>query len=325
MAYLKSNVYDWLAGITNSPDDKPFNIIEVKFKGATKEFFVNSENLDLKQEDIVIVQATTGHDIGIVSLTGELVRLQMKKKDIRINEVVYKIYRKATLIDCKKWQKSKDLENNTMLKSRVLAKELNLKMKICDVAYQGDLSSATFYYTAENRIDFRGLIVVLAKTFNVKIIMRQISSIEEIRRLNGVGTCGREYCFSSWQTYKKSNNKLWSEFKCCLIEEPKTGKSLSKNNDFESIDTIKGIARLQKKDVEKRIIWYSYPNDNRLIPLTIERVKELQMLIKEGMILKDLMDEAVAIEKYEKIKILNYSNAMGEDSITRFDNKYRKK
>lgn len=324
MSYQKSNVYDWLAGITNSSEEKPFNIVEVKFKGARKEFYINSENINLKQEDTVIVQATTGHDTGIVSLTGELVRLQMKKKDVRINEIVFKIYRKATSIDCKKREDSIELENKAMYKSRTLANDLSLKMKICDVAYQGDLSSATFYYTAENRIDFRELIVVLAQTFSVKIIMRQISQIEEIRRLGGVGSCGREYCFSSWQTYKKSNNKQWSEFKCCLIEEPKTGKSSSKNNDFESINTLKGIARIQKTDVEKKIIWYTYPNENRLIPVTIERVKELKMLIKEGMILKDLLDEAETIEKYKKTKTPNYSNVIREDSIKRFDRKYKK-
>jgi cell fate regulator YaaT (PSP1 superfamily) len=324
MSYLKSNVYDWLAGITNSSEEEPFNIVEVKFKGARKEFYINSENLNLKQEDTVVVQATTGDDTGIVSLTGELVRLQMKKKDVRIDEVVFKIYRKATSIDYKKWQDSKELETNTMYKSRILANDLSLKMKICDVAYQGDLSSATFYYTAENRIDFRALILVLAKTFNVKIIMRQISPIEETRRLGGVGTCGREYCFSSWQTYKLSKSKKWSEFKCCLTEDPKTVKSSSINNDFESINTLKGIARIQKTDVEKKIIWYTYPNENRLIPVTIERVKELQMLIKEGMILKDLLDESETIEKYEKTKTPNYSNVIREDSITRFDKKYRK-
>jgi cell fate regulator YaaT (PSP1 superfamily) len=324
ITHTQLKVYDWLAGITNSSDPLPFNIVEVKFKGSRKEFYLNSDNLNIKQEDIVVVQASSGHDIGIVSLTGELVRLQMKKKDIRIENVMYEIYRKADLIDCNKWKESKELESDTMYKSRILANDLSLRMKICDVAYQGDLSRATFYYTAENRVDFRVLILVLAKTFNIKIVMRQISQIEEIRRLGGVGTCGREYCFSLWQSYKKSNKNQWSEFKCCLIDEPKIGKTLSRNIDFENIQTQKGIARMKKKDIDKKIIWYSYPNDDHLIPLTIVRVNELQMLIKEGMPLMDLNDEAVVIEKFGKTNAINYSNTIGEDSITRFDKKHRK-
>jgi cell fate regulator YaaT (PSP1 superfamily) len=279
ISYGQSKVYNWLVGITNSSENEPFNIVEVKFKGGRKEFYLNSKNLNLKQEDIVVVQAALGHDTGLVSLTGELVRLQMKKKDIQADNVLKKIYRKANSDDYKKLIDSKVLESIAMYKSRTLAKDLNLKMKICDVAYQGDLNVATFYYTAENRVDFRELILVLTKKFSVKIVMRQISQLEEIRRLGGIGNCGREYCFSAWQTYKKSNNKQWTEFKCCLFEDRKSSKLSSKDKNFTSIKTLKGIATLQKNDIEKKIIWYGYSNDTNLIPLSIGRVKELQMLI----------------------------------------------
>ena len=317
----QSIVFDWLDGISNASKNEQFNIVEVKFKGNRKEFYLNSKNLNLIQENIVVVQAIKGYEIGNISLTGELVRLQMKKKNIQIVDVLKKIDRIATEIDYINWKKAKDLDTSTMYKSRVLAKNLNLKMKICDVEYQGDLSAATFYYTSESRVDFRELILILAKTFNIKIIMRQISLIEEFRRLGGIGTCGREYCFSSWRTYKKNSNKKWSEFKCCLIDDNKISRPSSNKLDFKNIQTLNGLAKIVKKDIDRKIIWFGYSNDDNLIPLKFERVIELQRLIIEGMIIKDLMDEAYVVDNFEKIKINNYGSALTEESITRFDRK----
>ncbi|MFE3869060.1 stage 0 sporulation family protein [Flavobacterium sp. LS2P90] len=321
------NVYDWLADMPLPPNQQTFNIVEIKFKGGRKDFYVNLENINLTKADIVVVETFGGHDIGHVSLTGELVRLQLKKHTIFTEEVIKKIYRKATSADIEKWKTAKSLESETMYKARLLAKDLNLKMKICDVDYQGDKTSATFYYTADERVDFRKLILVMAATFHIKIVMRQISLLEEAARLGGIGTCGREFCHSAWLTdfntsaTSRSKRKQWSEFKCCLIEDRENNKSSLKGNDLNTIKTLKGIARLQKTDIEKKIMWFSYLNEDDLIPVKITRVKEIQTLINEGMILKDLMEEAAVMEKPNRSKVLDFVNVVGQDSLTRFEKK----
>ena len=327
--YSQLNVYDWLANIPLPPNYQPFNIIEIKFKGARKDFYLNPENIYLKKADIVVVETNGGHDIGHVSLTGELVRLQLKKHNIRTEEVIKKIYRKATPRDIEKWKIAKGLESETMYKARVLAKALCLKMKICDVDYQGDKTKATFYYIAETRVDFRELIKRMAESFHIRIEMRHISMLEEASRLGGIGTCGREFCYSTWLTnfktgatsFARNNDKQWTEFKCCLKDEPQNYKPSLKDNDLNSIKTLKGIASLQKVDIAKKIMWFSYLNENNLIPVEIARVKEIQTLIKEGMILKDLMEEAAVIKKPVIDNVLDYVNVVGQDSITRFEDK----
>ena len=328
--YSQLNVYDWLADIPLPPNQQTFNIVEIKFKGGRKDFYLKPENTSLKQTDIVVVETIGGHDVGHVSLTGELVRLQLKKNNIHTEEVIKKIYRKATLEDIEKWKTAKSLEAETMFKARILAKDLGLKMKISDVDYQGDKTKATFYYTAESRVDFRSLILVMATTFHVKIVMRQINLLEEAARLGGIGKCGREFCYSAWLTdfknsatlYGRNKGKQWSEFKCCLIEDRENNKSPLKDSDLNSIKTLKGIASRQKTDIEKKIMWFSYPNEDDLIPIKITRVKEIQTLIKEGMILKDLKEEIeVIIEEPAIDNVLGYVNVVGQDSLTRFEKK----
>ncbi|RTY91458.1 hypothetical protein EKM01_06660 [Flavobacterium sp. RSP46] len=328
--YSQLNIYDWLADIPLPPNQQTFNIVEVKFKGGRKDFYLKHENISLKQTDIVVVETIGGHDTGHVSLTGELVRLQLKKHNIQTEEVIKKIYRKATSADIEKWKTAKGLESETMYKARILAKDLDLKMKICDVDYQGDKSSATFYYTAEGRVDFRELILVMATAFHIKIVMRQISLFEEAARLGGIGTCGREFCHSAWLTdfntratlYGRNKDKQWTEFKCCLIEDRENNKSSLKDNDLNRIKTLKGIASRQKTDIEKNIMWFSYPNEDDLIPIKISRVKEIQTLIKEGMILKDLKEEIeIIIEEPAIDNFLGYVNVVGQDSLTRFEKK----
>ncbi len=332
--YSQFNVYDWLADIPLPPNQQTFNIVEIKFKGGRKDFYINPENINLKNADIIVVEALSGHDVGHVSLTGELVRLQLKKHHIRMEDVIKKIYRKARPNDIGNWKIAKALESETMYKARVLAKDLNLKMKICDVDYQGDKTKATFYYTAENRVDFRELIVVMAESFHIRIEMRHISVLEEASRLGGIGTCGREFCYSTWLTdfntnatfYSRRKRKQWTEFKCCLIEDRENNKSPLKDSDLNSIGTLKGIASLQKTDIKKNIMWFSYPNEDNLIPVKITRVKEIQTLIKEGMILKDLMEESETIIKEPVIdKVLDYVNVVGQDSISRFEKKRQTK
>ena len=299
--YSQLNVYDWLTNIPMPSNYQPFNIIEIKFKGARKDFYLNPENIYLKKADIVVVGTKGGRDIGHVSVTGELVRWQLKKRNIRKEDVINKIYRKATPKDIEKWKTAKGLESETMCKARLLAKDLSLKMKICDVDYQGDKTKATFYYTAENRVDFRELIKRMAESFDIRIEMRHISLLDETSRLGGIGTCGREYCYSTWLTNFKTGStssarndgKQWSEFKCCLTKEAQNYKASLNVNNLTSIETLKGIATLQKKDMVKRIMWFSYPTDKHWIPVKFSRVKEIQKLIEEGMTLKDLMEEAL--------------------------------
>ena len=324
--YSQLNVYDWLADIPLPPNQQTFNIVEIKFKGGRKDFYLNPENIALKKTDIVVVEAMGGHDTGHVSLTGELVRMQLKKYNIHTEEVIKKIYRKARPNDIEKWETAKGLESEAMFKARILAKDLGLKMKICDVDYQGDKTKATFYYTAESRIDFRELIKRMAEFFRIRIEMRQISMREEASRLGGIGTCGREFCYSVWLTdfrtgaafYGRNNDKQWSEFKCCLTQESQNYKPSLKDTDLNSIETLKGIATLQKKDAVKRIMWFSYPDEKHWIPVRFSRVKEIKILIKEGMILKDLMEEAALMEKPNRSKVLDYVNVAGHGNITAF-------
>ena len=320
--YSQLMVYDWLAGIPLPPNQPTFNIIEIKFKGGRKDYYINPENIALKITDIVIVEAIGGHDTGHVSLTGELVRLQLEKHHIHAGEVIKKIYRKATALDIKKWKTAKGLESETMFKARMLAKALGIRMKISDVDYQGDRTKATFYYTAENRVDFRELIQQLAEFFKIRIVMRQISMMEEASRLGGVGTCGREFCYASWLTnfrsgaasYGSNKNKQWSEFKCCLWQEPQNYKPSLKSTELNSIETLKGIASLQKKDTVKRIMWFSYPGEKHWIPVRFSRVTEIKTLIKEGMILKDLMEEAAVLDKPTKSNVLDLVNVSAQHS-----------
>ena len=332
--YSQLNVSDWLANIPLPVNQQTFKIVEIKFKGGRKDFYLNSENISLKQTDIVVVETISGHDIGHVSLTGELARLQLKKHNIQTEDVIKKIYQKARPTDIEKWKIAKGLESETMFQARILAKDLGLKMKISDVDYQGDKTKATFYYTAENRVDFRELIKQMSESFNIRIEMRQISLLEEAIRLGGIGTCGREFCYSAWATdfntrtalYGRNKRKQWTEFKCCLIEDRENNKSTLKDSDLNSIRTLKGIASLQKTDIGKKIMWFSYPNEDYLIPVQISRVKEIQTLIKEGMILKDLMEEAaVIIEEPVINKVLDYVNVVGQDSISRFEKKRKHK
>ncbi len=327
--YSQLMVYDWLAGIPLPPNQPTFNIIEIKFKGGRKDYYINPENILLKNTDIVVVEAMGGHDTGHVSLTGELVRLQLEKHHIHTGEVIKKIYRKATQLDIKKWKTAKGLESETMFKARMLAKALGLKMKISDVDYQGDKTKATFYYTAEKRVDFRELIQKMVESFHIRIEMRQIGMMEEASRLGGIGTCGREFCYTAWLTdfrsgaasYGSNKDKQWSEFKCCLWQEPQNYKPCLKSTDLNSIETLKGIASLQKKDTVKRIMWFSYPGEKHWIPVRFSRVTEIKTLIKEGMILKDLMEEAAVLDKPTKSNTLDVVNVSEQHNKVRLGDK----
>ncbi|MEO6979068.1 MAG: regulatory iron-sulfur-containing complex subunit RicT [Mucilaginibacter sp.] len=333
----KLDVYDWLSHMDMPTNYKPFGIIEVKFKGSRKEFFHNPDNIYLEAGELVVVEAATGgYDVGHVSITGELVRMQMVKRRVREEDVAKKIYRKATVADVDKWKAAKELEWETMHKSRTLALELNLSMKLSDVDYQGDKTKATFYYTAEGRVDFRELIKKMAETFRIRIEMRQIGMRQEASRLGGIGSCGRELCCSTWLTDFKtvstsaaryqnlSLNTLklagqCGKLKCCLNYELDTYMDALKHipDNVNVLKTERGDARLQKTDIFKKLMWFSYPREEAWIPLPISRVKEIQQMNREGVIPPDL-GVVVEIES-APVKVLDYENVVGQDSLTRLD------
>jgi len=343
----KLDVYDWLSNMDMPSNYKPFNIIEIKFKGSRKDFYINHENLYLENGELVAVEASTGgYDIGHVSLTGELVRMQIKKKHLKQEDITKKIYRKATPSDVEKWKEAKGLEWETMHRSRKLAIELGLSMKLSDVDYQGDKTKATFYYTAEGRVDFRELIKRMAEKFRIRIEMRQIGMRQEASRLGGIGSCGRELCCSTWLTDFKtvstsaaryqnlSLNTLklagqCGKLKCRLNYELDTYMDALKDipDNADRLETGKGTAKLQKTDIFKKLMWFSYPNEEAWIPLEPDRVKEIQQLNKKGIKPDDLKDEATEPETVPIKKEPDYENVVGQDSLTRLDdvNKRKKK
>jgi len=339
----KLDVYDWLSNMDMPANYRPFSIIEVKFKGSRKDFYVNNDNIYLEAGELVVVETPTGgFDVGHVSVTGELVRMQMVKRHVTEADITKKIYRKATPADVDKWKAAKELEWETMHKTRKLALELGLSMKISDVDYQGDKTKATFYYTAEGRVDFRELIKKMAEAFRIRIEMRQIGMRQEASRLGGIGSCGRELCCSTWLTDFKtvstsaaryqnlSLNTLklagqCGKLKCCLNYELDTYMDALKYipDNVNILKTERGDARLQKTDIFKRLMWFSYPMDDTWIPLEINRVKEIQQQNREGIIPEDL-GESVEIET-KPAKVLDYENVVGQDSLTRLDERNRNK
>lgn len=325
---------------------KPFNIIEVRFKGSRKEFFVNENDLYMEMGEMIVVESSTnGYDIGHVSLMGELVRLQLKKQNTKEESVLKKVYRKPTPSDIEKYEAAKALEWETMHKARTLALQLGLSMKISDVDYQGDKSKATFYYTADGRVDFRELIKSMAETFRIRIEMRQIGMRQEASRLGGIGSCGRELCCSTWLTDFKtvstsaaryqnlSLNTLklagqCGKLKCCLNYELDTYMDALKDipTDINKLETIKGNAYLQKTDIFKRLMWFSFQGDDSWIPLPIDRVKEIQQQNLKGIKPEDIKDLTIpTVGVKEKERTYDYENVVGQDSLTRLDENKNKR
>lgn len=337
-------VYDWLSNLDMPSNYKPFPIIEVKFKGSRKEFFVNNDDIYLEIGELVAVEgATGGYDVGHVSLTGELVRTQLKRRKTHIDQVTRKVYRKATEADVEKWKIAKGLEWETMHKARTLALDLKLSMKISDVDYQGDRTKATFFYTAEGRVDFRELIKRMAESFRIRIEMRQIGMRQEAGRLGGIGSCGRELCCSTWLTNFKTVSTAAARYqnlslntlklagqcgklKCCLNYELDTYLDALKDipDRIEALQTEVGVARHQKTDIFKKLMWFSYANQEDWIPLKVDRVKEIMAMNKRGEKPSNLKDEAVELKTTTVVeKVHDYENVVGQDSLTRLDDKNR--
>ncbi|MCX6257798.1 MAG: regulatory iron-sulfur-containing complex subunit RicT [Bacteroidia bacterium] len=335
----KLDVNDWLKDV---PETGQVNVVEVRFKNTRKGFFLNVNELKLERGDIVAVEAASGHDIGIVSLTGELVLKQLKKYDLNIADLL-KVYRKTKSTDLEKWKEAIDSEEATRYLARIEAERLNLSMKIGDVEYQGDKTKAIFYYIADERLDFRELIKVLADKLKVRIEMRQIGARQEAGRLGGLGPCGRELCCSSFitnfvsvttnsarhQELSLNPQKLAGQcgkLKCCLNYE--VDCYIEAQKDFPDpgiiLQTQQGAAYHQKNDIFRKIMWYSFDKDNptNLVPVSIEKVKDIIRQNKQNIIPEDLSDIEMEGEMRQE---LDYENVVGQDSLTRFDRKEKRR
>ena len=336
----KLSVFDWLSDMDMPANHTPFDWFEVRFKNGRKDFYKNVNNLSLQMGDVVAVEGSPGHDIGIISLSGELVKLQMKKRKFdHESQDIKKLYRKANQRDIDTWQAARKKEQNTMMRTRQMALDLDLVMKISDVEYQGDGTKATFFYTAEDRVDFRELIKKMAGEFRIRIEMRQIGTRQEAARVGGIGSCGRELCCTTWLTDFRSVNTAAARYqqlslnpqklagqcgklKCCLNYELDSYVEALKDFPDTSIElkTKKGPASFQKMDIFKRKLWYSYKQES--LEWVAMDVDDVKTLIEQNA--NDEIPEA--LEDYSLIEVdlkPEFDNVVGQDSLTRFDNKDR--
>ncbi|WP_298878295.1 regulatory iron-sulfur-containing complex subunit RicT [uncultured Polaribacter sp.] len=333
----KLAVFDWLSNMTLPSGQEKFNIFEVRFKNGRKHFYKNPDNLPVTMGDIVAVEGNPGHDIGTVSLAGELVKVQMKKRKITADsEDVKKIYRKASQRDIDIWQQARAKEEETQRRGREILGRLGLQMKLSDVEYQGDGNKATFYYTADARVDFRQLIRDLASAFSIRVEMKQVGARQEAARLGGVGSCGRELCCSTWLTdFRKvttsaaryqqlSLNPLklagqCGKLKCCLNFELDTYLDALKSFPKQDVvlKTEKGDAVFVKMDIFKNHLWYTYKEERfKWFRLTLDQVLEIIDFNKNN-------EKSATLEEYEADVVIpekvDFEDAVGQDSLTRFD------
>lgn len=341
----RMNTYDWISTM-DIEDADPFELVEISFKnGSRKGFYKNEGNNRAITGDTVVVETGTGFDIGKVSLSGELVRLQMKKKRVDEEAIMYGIIRIANERDMERLNEARRQENKTMVRARAIARTLSLDMKIGDVEYQGDKRKATFYYTADGRVDFRELIRHFAKEFRVKIEMRQIGARQESARIGGLGSCGRELCCSTWLSDFKSvstaaaryqnlainQSKLSGQcgrLKCCLNYE--LDSYLDALDSFpkhaEKIATDLGTATLIKTDIFKGLLFYAYQNENyrgRIVSLTVSQVKELLQRQKSGEKIRDLSE--LQIIKTVENEEMDYEDVTGVIELPPEEKKRRNK
>jgi len=341
----KLTVFDWLSNMALPGNQKPFDIVEVRFKNGRKSFYKNGKNLQICIGDVVAVETSPGHDIGVVSLTGELVKVQMRKKKVSAEkEEFQQIYRKASQKDVEIWVTARGKEKEVQKMARLIISRLGLKMKLSDVEFQGDGNKATFYYTAEERVDFRQLIRELAGTFSLRVEMKQVGLRQEASRLGGIGSCGRELCCSTWLTDFRSVSTSAARYqqlslnpqklagqcgklKCCLNYELDSYldslKSFPKTNIW--LQTEKGPAIFQKMDIFKGWVWYAYKESPMVWhKLTVEQTNQIIESNKQNTKVQSLEDFSLELE-LEVAETSNFKDVVGQDSLTRFDRpKYKK-
>lgn len=334
----KLDVYNWLSDVDNKLN--PMDIVEIRFKNTRKDYYQNVNGLSLEIGDLVAVEANPGHDIGMVSMVGDLVLRQMTRHKVtNVNGELRKVYRKAKPVDIEKWEAAMKREHETMIKSRQITYDLKLNMKIGDVEYQGDGTKAIFYYIADDRVDFRQLIKILAETFRIRVEMKQIGARQEAGRIGGIGPCGRELCCCSWmsnfssvstsaaryQEISLNPQKLagqCSKLKCCLNYE--VDSYLDAQKDFPptnvKLETKEGSYIFIKSDVYKRTFWYTMEGiaPSGQIGLQVERVHEIIRMNRKGQKPDKLInpdDTSANTAKNQN----DYGNAVGQESLTRFD------
>ena len=332
----KLATYDWIEKMDIATDYLDFNIAEVRFKNSHKDFFILPEEGVFHVGDIVAVEASPGHDIGIISMLGLSVKKQLEHKRLKPEDITKKLYRTARVSDIDKWISTVDLEHTTMLSSRYIAWDLDLKMKVNDVEYQGDGTKAIFYYSAEERVDFRELIKILAEQFRIRIEMRQIGVRQEAARLGGIGTCGRELCCSAWLTNFQSVSTntartqqlslnpqklagMCGKLKCCLNFEQSTYIEESKGFPAPNVHlkTKKGKCFYNKIDIFKKIVWYSYADDNsKIFAIPLEKVNEIIKMNAEGKY-PETLEEFAVVNQAKVEDSINYSM----DELKRIEDK----
>ncbi len=337
----KLSIFDWFNDIPIPPIDT--DIVEVQFKNTRKGFYRNVNNIPLKRGDVVAVEASPGHDIGTITLSGWLVNKQMAKVGVKQSDTeLKKVYRKAKPADIDKWMEAIALEHDTMLRTRQIVNDLNLNMKIGDVEYQGDKTKAVFYYIADERVDFRELIKILADEFQIRIEMRQIGARQEAGRIGGIGSCGRELCCSSWinnfvsvttnsarvQEISLNPQKLAGQcgkLKCCLNYEVDSYVDARKEFPRTNIllETKDAIYYHQKTDIYKRTMWYSSDQNSsvNLTAIPVDRVKEIIALNNKGVKPLKLVEHTAVEPTVE----FGFGSVIEQDSLTRFDEKKKRK
>jgi cell fate regulator YaaT (PSP1 superfamily) len=339
----KFTVFDWLSNMSLPSGQSEFLYSEIRFKNGRKDYFLNKNSLSLSVGDVVAVQADSGYDVGIVTLTGELVRVQMDKKKISYSDEEPKIiYRKSSQNEIDKWSSLRDKEESIKVRARKFAIDLRLKMKISDIEFQGDGTKVTFYYTADERVDFRELIKLYAREFRTKIEMKQVGLRQEAARLGGIGSCGRELCCSTWlsdfrsvstaaaryQQLSLNPQKLAGQcgkLKCCLNYELGSYMDALKNFPKKEIKlkTEKGTAVCQKTDIFKKQLWYAYVGEwNNWFLLTVEQANAI---IKENKSNKLVSGLEEYTSENNNVEENMFENVVGQDSLTRFDKPRKKK
>lgn len=339
------NVYDWLADLPLDYKEDACKIIEITFnQGSRKDFYRNTTSSTFSKGDIVTVEGVSGFDVGTVNLTGELIRLQLKKKKLDENNSDFKrILRLATDSDIAKWKETKLRERQVLIRSRAIARQLNLNLKMSEVEIQADSRKATFYYIADERVDFRELIRLYANEFKVKVEMKQIGARQEAGKIGGIGSCGRELCCSTWLTDFKSVNTNAARYqnlsinqtklsgqcgrlKCCLNYELDTYLDALQYfpDDAEVIEVAKGRAFLVKKDIFRNLMWYTMADSTKHYPLTIESVKKIKEQNKQG--IKPAALEVVEIisEKPKEVEP-EFVDVVGQISLKSLDKNFKKR
>jgi cell fate regulator YaaT (PSP1 superfamily) len=341
----RMNVHDWLANLPFSDPESSCRIIEVSFNnGSRKDFFKNNTLHFYEKGDMIAVEGVSGFDVGMVNMTGELVRLQMKKRNVdEKSPDIKKVLRRANETDIAKMKETKAREAQVLIRSRAMARQLNLELKMAEVEIQADGRKATFFYIADDRVDFRELIKLYAAEFKVKVEMRQIGARQEAGKVGGIGSCGRELCCSSWLTDFKSVNTNAARYqnlsinqtklsgqcgrlKCCLNYELDTYMDALQffPEDADMLEMERSRAFLVKKDIFKNLMWYTMPDSNKQYPLTIERVKKIKELNRQGVRPADLEPVEVVTSKPKDIEPV-YADVVGQISLKSLEKTSRKR